>query len=106
MTREAAEADARKTIQAPGYSEHHTGLAIDFNEVAYGFAESGAYAWLRAHAAEYGFVERYPEDKAAVTGIDYEPWHYRYVGRTHAVRMQALGLCLEEYIAYCTDRGI
>ena len=101
MTREEAYTDARKTIQAPGHSEHHTGLAIDFNEVDYSFEESGAYAWLREHAAEYGFVERYPKDKAEITGIAYEPWHYRYVGREHAVRMQALGMCLEEYVAYC-----
>ena len=106
LSREAAYRDARLTIQAPGYSEHHTGLAIDFNNVDYDFETSEAYGWLRENAAKYGFVERYPKDKAQITCIEYEPWHYRYVGKVHAERMTALGLCLEEYIAYCKENGI
>lgn len=100
LTREDAYENARLTIQAPKHSEHHTGLAVDFNNVAQDFEETDAYAWLQAHAAEYGFVERYPEDKEDITGIHYEPWHYRYVGRTHAEAMQSLGMCLEEYVLY------
>ena len=101
MTREEAYEDARLTIQAPGCSEHHTGLAVDFNEVNYDFEESGEYKWLQAHAAEYGFVERYPKGKEDITGIDYEPWHYRYVGTEHAQAMNELDMCLEEYVEYC-----
>lgn len=106
MTREAAYEHASLTIQAPGFSEHHTGLAIDFNEVNYEFEESGEYAWLSAHAAEYGFIERYPKDKEEITGIDYEPWHYRYVGKEHAQAMKSLGMCLEEYVTYCKESGL
>lgn len=106
MSREEAYNDARLTIQAPGFSEHHTGLAIDFNEVNYAFEDTDAYAWLAAHAAEYGFVQRYPADKVQVTGIDYEPWHYRYVGREHAKAMQELHMCLEEYVEHLKSDGV
>ncbi|MBP3704991.1 MAG: D-alanyl-D-alanine carboxypeptidase family protein, partial [Clostridia bacterium] len=101
MTRGEARENALLTIQEPGHSEHHTGLAVDFNRVNYDFENSGAYAWLQEHAAEYGFVERYPEGKESITGIKYEPWHYRYVGREHAEKMNELGMCLEEYVTYC-----
>ena len=97
---EKAYEDARITIQAPGYSEHHTGLAVDFNDVEDDFRETEAYTWLQEHAAEYGFVERYPKGKESITGIDYEPWHYRYVGKEHAQRMNELNMCLEEYVAF------
>lgn len=100
MTYEKAYDDARLTIQQPGYSEHHTGLAVDFNDVTQDFRETKAYTWLQEHAAEYGFVERYPKDKESITGIDYEPWHYRYVGKEHAQRMNELHMCLEEYVAF------
>lgn len=103
MTYEKAYEDARLTIQEPGYSEHHTGLAVDFNDVADDFRETKAYTWLQEHAAEYGFVERYPKDKESITGIDYEPWHYRYVGKEHAQRMNELNMCLEEYVAFLKD---
>ena len=63
-------------------------------------SETKAYTWLQEHAAEYGFVERYPKGKESITGIDYEPWHYRYVGKEHAQRMNELNMCLEEYVAF------
>ena len=100
MTREDAYENARLTIQEPGHSEHHTGLAVDFNDVSSDFRNTEAYAWLQKNAAKYGFVERYPEDKVDITGIDYESWHYRYVGREHAEAMQSLNMCLEEYVLY------
>lgn len=100
MDAEQAEEDALRTIQKPGYSEHHTGLAVDFNDASDDFEETGAYAWLSQYAAEYGFVQRYQRSKAEITGIDNESWHYRYVGREHALRMQELGLCLEEYLEF------
>lgn len=92
----------------PGQSEHHTGLAFDIITPEYHkdiytlderFADTEAYTWLTAHAAEYGFVLRYPKDKVDVTKINYEPWHYRYVGVDHAKAMTQKSWCLEEYIA-------
>ena len=87
----------------PGTSEHQTGLAADIVTPTYqmldaGFADTPAGQWLSEHAAEYGFVLRYPQDKQEVTGIIYESWHYRFVGKTHAKLMKESGLCLEEYL--------
>ena len=95
---------AGEYVQPPGASEHHTGLAVDFfsdgdASLTETFAKTPAYAWFTKHAAEYGFVERYPKGKEEITGIGWEPWHYRYVGKTHAEAMQTAGLCLEEYVA-------
>lgn len=106
MGKREAEEDALRTIARPGYSEHHTGLAIDLNEVSDAFEKTKAYAWLREHSADYGFIERYQAEKAAITGIDKESWHYRYVGRRHAKEMKRLGLCLEEYVVYLQKQGV
>lgn len=106
MTETDAEEEALKTIAKPGFSEHHTGLAVDLNQVEESFAESEAYAWLQAHAAEYGFIQRYPAGKEKVTGIQAESWHYRYVGPQAAQAMEHLGLCLEEYVAYQKAMGV
>lgn len=100
MTREQAEAETARLIQAPGHSEHHTGLAVDFNTADGEFTKTEEYAWLKEHAAEYGFIQRYPEDKVDITGISVESWHFRYVGREHAMEMKRLGFCLEEYVTY------
>ena len=103
-TREEAYENALQTIQLPGHSEHHTGLAVDFNDVSSDFRDTAAYKWLQENAAQYGFVERYPADKVDITGIDYEPWHYRYVGKVHAEAMRERGMCLEEYVAYLKEQ--
>ena len=95
-----------RTIAQPGCSEHHTGLAIDLNEVSDAFEKTKAYAWLQEHSADYGFIERYQAEKASITGIDKESWHYRYVGRKHAGEMKRLGLCLEEYVVYLQKQGV
>lgn len=93
------------TIRAPhGCSEHSSGLAADIVAVSYqtldsGFADTQEGRWLAAHCAEYGFILRYPADKQDVTGIIYEPWHFRYVGTENAAKIQQSGLCLEEYLA-------
>ena len=100
MTETEAEEDALRTVAQPGYSEHHTGLAVDLNDVTDAFETTDAYRWLAEHAAEYGFVQRYKKEKSAITGIDRESWHYRYVGKTHAQAMERLDLCLEEYVEY------
>lgn len=98
LTEEEARENALKSFAKPGYSEHHTGLAVDFNGVNAAFQESYGYEWLSENAWKYGFVQRYPEDKTEITGIIFEPWHYRYVGREHAQKMTEEGICLEEYI--------
>lgn len=97
---------ARAYLAEPGCSEHHTGLAVDFDlyDVSSGtssdFDGKGQYQWLLQHAWEYGFIQRYAPDKSELTGIAYESWHFRYVGVPHAWQMGQLGLCLEEYIDY------
>lgn len=98
--RETAMALTEETINKPGYSEHNLGLAVDFNYVNVDFENTEAYRWLMENAQDYGFVLRYPEEKAQVTKIRYEPWHWRYVGKDHAVKMKALNMCLEEYVEY------
>ena len=96
---------ADRYLALPGHSEHHTGLALDLNIVdvengtSRDFVGSGDYIWATDHAWEYGFVQRYPVSKSSITGIDYESWHYRYVGLPHAWYMWENNLCLEEYIA-------
>ena len=91
----------------PGHSEHHSGLALDIITVEYHqqiyslneqFAKTEAFAWLSEHCAEYGFILRYPEGKTDITKINYEPWHYRYVGVEHAKYITENGLTFEEYI--------
>lgn len=81
-----------------GYSEHQTGLTMDFAPIDDAFKNSTQYAWLVANAHKYGWVLRYPSDKVAITGYMSEPWHWRYVGVTVATDMQTKGIkTLEEY---------
>lgn len=85
--------------QEPGASEHQTGLAFDVTaETNGGFESTPQYGWLSQHAHEYGFIQRYPANKADITGISYEPWHYRYVGIEAATRIREAGLTLEEFV--------
>jgi D-alanyl-D-alanine carboxypeptidase len=89
-------------VQKPGQSEHQTGLAVDFAITALGEEDMGLSAtgqWLAQHAWEFGFILRYPTDKVGITGISYEPWHFRYVGVEVAQYCFEQGLCLEEYVA-------
>ena len=85
--------------QQPGASEHQTGMAFDVTvETADGFESTPQYGWLMQHAHEYGFIQRYPANKSDITGISYEPWHYRYVGVDAATRMWKNGQTLEEFL--------
>ena len=85
--------------QKPGCSEHQTGLCFDVTaENSGGFENTPQYAWLRQNAHKYGFIQRYPANKAQITGISYEPWHYRYVGVEAATEMYKNNLTLEEYL--------
>lgn len=92
-------------VAKPDRSEHHTGLAVDFglydaNGTSSEYDGTGIYSWINENCYKYGFVLRYDEAKKDKTGISYEPWHFRYVGRVHAQLMYELNLCLEEYITY------
>ena len=95
---EAVEKEADRAVQKPGYSEHNTGLAMDFNTVNNSFKNTNTYTWLM-ETVYYGFVLRYPEDKENIR-INVQPWHFRYVGVEHAKKMNELHMCLEEYVEY------
>ena len=86
------------TVQKPGYSEHETGLAIDFSNQGHYDENEKMWIWLKNNAYKYGFILRYPEDKYEITKIDYEPWHYRYVGKKHAKKITEKNITLEEYL--------
>ncbi len=97
MNDEEAFEAAREWVALPGESEHNSGLAVDLNNLDENFEESDAFKWLSEHAHEYGFILRYPKDKVEITGVGYEPWHYRFVGVYHATQIKEKGLTLEEY---------
>lgn len=98
ITDEEAETRAAKVVAKPYTSEHNTGLAIDFNGVSSNFYKTKEYKWLMDHADKYGFIERYQEKWKSKTGVIYEPWHFRYVGKKHAPLIKQTGLCLEDYV--------
>lgn len=85
----------------PGYSEHQTGLAVDINTASTSahFENTAQYRWLSEHCWEYGFILRYPEGKEQITGFQFEPWHYRYVGQELALAIRDSGLTYDEYMA-------
>ena len=93
---DAADLTAQYVLPA-GYSEHHTGLAVDIT------GSQEMYSWLEQHAPEYGFILRYPEDKTQWTGVTYEPWHFRYVGQELALELKNLGYTPEEYLYHLTE---
>lgn len=97
-----AEAKTAEFTAYPGASEHQSGLCCDMHNLPsamQSFANQEAYAWLYEHCADFGFILRYPKSKEDITGIKFEPWHYRFVGRYHAQKIMESGLCLEEYVA-------
>lgn len=94
---------AEKYVARPGASEHQTGLTIDLNSLNYGklekdFENTKAFKWLMSNCHKYGFILRYPKDKQQITGYNYEPWHFRYVGEYHAAKIMKSGITLEEYL--------
>ena len=100
----AAREKAAAIVNPPGYSEHNCGLAADLNSPEHtgldeGFENTAAFRWLCQHAGEYGFILRYPKGAEEKTEITYEPWHWRYVGTENAAKINASGLCFEDYIA-------
>ncbi|MBQ7671382.1 MAG: M15 family metallopeptidase [Clostridia bacterium] len=89
-------------VADPGYSEHHTGLAMDLSVYtgggSYDIDDYEGTEWFMENYDRYGYILRYPEHKAEITKINFEGWHYRYVGLPHSLIMDSLDLCLEEYI--------
>ena len=97
-SKEEAYSKTKLTVQKPGYSEHETGLAIDFSNEGHYEENEKMWTWLKNNAYKYGFILRYPENKYEITKIDYEPWHYRYVGKKVAKEITNQNLTLEEYV--------
>ena len=98
------EAAAARIVLPPGTSEHQLGLCADITDQYYdvkteALEDTAMFQWMQEHCAEYGFVVRYPKDKQDITGVMYEPWHFRYVGEEAAQYMVAHNLCLEEFLA-------
>ncbi|WP_241153387.1 M15 family metallopeptidase [Enterococcus mediterraneensis] len=114
-----SEADAKKkameTMTEPGFSEHHTGLAIDVVDEQWlasnpnmildeSYSKKPGAKWLQANAYKYGFIVRYPDGKEDITKITYEPWHLRYVGKESAAYIEKHHITLEEYIQRLTEK--
>ena len=90
---------ALRTVAEPGTSEHETGLAIDVTSESQTYEDNAAvWDWMSEHSWEHGWILRYPEGKEEITGIDCEPWHFRYVGVAAAREMHESGQCFEEYL--------
>lgn len=103
MSYEAAYEETARHTMPPGYSEHSTGLALDivardYQQLDEEQEKTAENQWLRENAWRFGFILRYPKDKTGITGIDYEAWHFRYVGREAAKKIREAGEVLEEYI--------
>ncbi len=94
--------EADRWIAKPGYSEHQTGLAFDLSifkdGATYDYTGDGEYSWINENCYKYGFIVRYPVDRTETTKIEYEPWHFRYVGAPHAEYIFKSNLCFEDYI--------
>lgn len=110
LTQQEAEAKAATIVSYPGTSEHNSGLAVDLVTPEYqmlneGYADTDAAKWLAAHAPEYGFILRYPKGFEGITGIIFEPWHYRYVGREYAREITDSGLCFEQWVEAMAQGG-
>lgn len=98
-----APAIAARSVAVPGTSEHQLGLAVDLIDYYYtnldeGQERTGTQKWLMEHCAEYGFILRYPNGSSNITGIIYEPWHYRFVGKKTAREITDAGITFEEYL--------
>lgn len=103
MERDAAFEKTAKSVAVPGTSEHELGLAVDITDIhnqniISGMESQPVQKWLMKNSWKYGFILRYPQDKADITGIVYEPWHYRYVGYDAAKYIYENNLTLEEYV--------
>lgn len=110
LSSKKAKEEAAFWVARPYTSEHEAALAVDLVDESYQELDkkqekTKAQKWLMKHCADYGFILRYPTDKSAVTGIGYEPWHYRYVGKEAAPAITESGLCLEEWLEQYLANG-
>ena len=105
MTEDEAKQNAEKRIEPAGCSENGAGLSVDIISASAGFASTDEYKWLTQNAFKYGFVLRYPDDKTDVTGMIYQPWHWRYVGIDVATEMKNNNQCLEEYLGVASTEN-
>lgn len=111
-SREEAERLTGRDYMFPGASEHQYGMCMDIVTYSYvgqagltdGFDQTDCWKWINENDYKYGFILRYAEDKEDITGIMYEPWHYRYVGVEHATFMKEHDMCLEEYIDFLKEQ--
>ena len=106
-TQEEAQVIAARSVAVPGTSEHQLGLALDIIDnrnwrLDESQAQMPTQQWLMENSWKYGWILRYPNEKSEITGIIYEPWHYRYVGRAVAAEIHELGVCMEEYLQMLT----
>ena len=103
MDADTARVEAAKVVAVPGTSEHQLGLCADITDKFYevktrDLEKTALFQWMYAHCQEYGFILRYPADKESITGVMYEPWHFRYVGKEAAAYIMENNLCLEEFL--------
>ena len=96
-SRSRAVSIAKEWVAVPGTSEHQLGIAVDINADQAKSSNEEVYEWLAENAYKFGFILRYPQGKASITGTMYEPWHYRYVGKDVAEEIFIKQICLEEY---------
>ncbi|MFU0833270.1 MAG: VanY domain-containing protein [Oscillospiraceae bacterium] len=108
QSRVRAENEAQSTIGKGGYNENQTGLAVTFSadgKQGAEFASTKQYRWLSQNSVYYGFILRFPENKESMTGVSFQPDHFRYVGTKHAIKMREYSLCLEEYVTYLKQQA-
>lgn len=105
--KEYGEEYTKNYVAVPGYSEHHTGLAVDICLVVDGriiddnnemIAQTEIFKVIHSKLADHGFILRFLKGKESITGYNYEPWHLRYVGENYAKEIQSKGITLEEYL--------
>lgn len=97
LSQEDALKETLNFVAKPGTSEHETGLAVDIGFLGNSTWEK-SYGWIEKNCSKYGFILRYPENKKNITGVEHEPWHFRYVGKEAADEIMESGICLEEYL--------
>ena len=108
LSKEQATAIVSRSVAIPGTSEHQLGLAVDISDATYvrldaSQMETPTQLWMIDNSWRYGFILRYPNGKSSITGIEYEPWHYRYVGVELSTELYELGLTMEEYLDMLTE---
>lgn len=101
ITMEEYQKERDRVSARPGHSEHQTGLAVDINDLEQTFEETSEGRWLARNSYKYGYLLRYPKGKERITGYDYEPWHFRYLGKELAMKVHLSKLTYDEYYVRC-----